>query len=834
MTEVQNKSQLRVAGPACAHCGLEVPQSLLRGGAEQQFCCSGCEQVYGILHDWGLDGYYDVVNRHGGLGNPAAVSGRKFHEFDDPVFQDGQVESTARGMHTTALYLEGVHCAACVWLVEELPSVLEGVASVRLNLASGVAQVEWDPTKVALSSIAHALDSIGYTPHVRRQGAVERVRRSEDKSLLIKIGVATVCAMNIMFIQGALYAGEHQGMESRFEQFFRWLSLALAIPVVLYSARPFFRAAWSGLVRRIPHMDLPIAIALGGAFGYSAYATFTGDGPVYFDSLSALVALLLGARYVQARAQRAALERANHIKSVAFVEYARRLDSLGISFEVPVRTLAIGNRVEVRSGELIPVDGLVVDGHSSVDNAVLTGEPNAVAVAEGDRVHAGATNLGAKIVVEVEAAGENTRVGGLLALVDEAMSRRAPIVQLADRISRIFVVSVLGLAVVAGVIAFVRTDGDVSGTLQQVVALLVVTCPCALGLATPVALTVALSKAASAGIFVKNPEAFELCRTIDTVYLDKTGTLTEGAATVTKWRGDESVRQFAFALESHSAHPVAQAFRRSLVQPVRPTFSVVDVVEVAGRGISGVVDGHRIAVGNAELMDLLGVHVPTERHTDIVELTALGLSPLLVANGDEVVAVAGIGDRLRPEAGATLEAFARAGIAVHILSGDHVDVVLRVATELGIPHERAHGGMTPEAKHEIVAAACKDGKGRVMMVGDGVNDAAALALADIGVAVHGGAGASIVAADVVLTRPGLSSLLDLLIGGRRVLGVIHRNLGFSLLYNIIGASLAIAGLVGPLLAAVLMPVSSLTVILSSVVGHTFVRPKKIAARLGGA
>jgi len=813
----------RPAPATCSHCGLEVPRSLVREGEDLQFCCSGCRQVYALIHEWGYDEYYRLVDSQNQDVQPARVAGRAFEDFDDETYQREFVDTVADGKQCAELYLEGVHCAACVWLVEKLPQAVPGLESVRLNLASSVAKVVWDPQEVSLAPVGRALDALGYTPHPHVAGEVRTARRAEDRALLIKLGVAAACAMNIMFLHGALYAGEHSGIAPEFESFFRWLSFALALPVVLFSARPFYRAAWGGLRRRVPHMDLPIAIALTVAFAYSAVTTITGTGEVYFDSLAALVALLLGARQIQRSAQRRALEQAENLRSVAFVEFARRLEGEGIeapSVEVPLVSLRAGDRVEVRSGELNPVDGVIVNGTSQVDNGVLTGESDPVEVGPKDRVYAGATNLGARLVVRVEATGDQTRVGALLAVVQDAMSKRPPVVQLADRMSRVFVIAVLGLAAVTGALWI----GDSLGAaLQHMVALLVVTCPCALGLATPVALSIGLTRAAQAGIFVKNPEALERLRRVDTVLLDKTGTLTEGRATVSRWRGPGATRDLACRLEVESSHPVAKAFRRAYERPLRVARSVTEVREIAGQGVSGLIDGRQVCVGNRRLIDNAGAALPPELAEHTEALVADGLSPIFVAVDDQVAGVAGVGDPLREDAVSTVAALARLGIRPRILSGDHPAVVTRVAARLGIAAGDARGGMTPEDKRDFVAALDADRASdhAIVMVGDGVNDAAAMALADVGVAVHGGAGASILAADVVLTREGLSPLLDLFSGARRVLTVVWRNLGFSLVYNLIGASLAMVGLVGPLLAAVLMPISSLTVILSSTLSRSF-------------
>ncbi len=823
MTDARGRTTLRLAPIACAHCGLEVPPTLVREGEPLQFCCSGCRQVYGLIHSLGYDQYYRLVEQQQGALEPATVSGRAFDDFDDPGVQGECTDATGGGQLRSRLYLEGVHCAACVWLVEKLPEVMPGLSSVRLNLANSVVEVVWQPGQASLAAVGRAFDALGYTPHIHRADQVREARRAEDRALLVKLGVAAACAMNLMFLHGALYAGEAQGMASPYEIFFRWLSLGVSAPVMFFSARPFFHTALAGLRNRMVHVDLPVALALAVAWSFSAWNTFAGAGPLYFDSLAALVAALLGARQVQRAAQRTALERADSLRGVAFIEFARRLAGEGVdapAIEVPIAALAEGDRVEVRSGELVPVDGVVLVGRSTIDNAVLTGESTPVAVHEGDVVSAGSTNLGARLVVRVSAAGAATRVGALLAIVQEALAHRPAVLQWTDRVARGFVFAVLGLAVVT---ALVWAHAGATVALERVVALLVVTCPCALGLATPVAVAVGLMRAARAGIFVKNPDVLQRLRRVDTVLLDKTGTLTLGRATLSDWRGDDGARDLAVALEAESSHPVAVAFRASYRRPVRVAREVSGVREAAGLGIAGVVDGRALAVGNLELVSAEGAHVPEAFALHAAGLLERGLSPVYVAVDGEVVGVGGVGDPLRADARATLDALRRLGVRPRIVSGDHPAVVARVAEALGVPPADARGGLSPEDKRDLVAALTSEPgrKGAVVMVGDGVNDAAALALADVGVVVLGGSGASIVAADVVLTREGVAPLLEIIRGSRRVLGVIGRNLAFSLLYNLAGASLALAGLVGPLLAAVLMPISSLTVILSSALTPTF-------------
>ncbi|MCX6552823.1 MAG: cation-translocating P-type ATPase, partial [Acidobacteria bacterium] len=710
-----------------------------------------------------------------------------------------------------------------VWLVERLPAVLRGVDEVRLNLTSAVAEITWSPADTRLSTIARALDRLGYTPHLHRAAGVQEARRVEDRAALARLGVAAACAMNLMFLHGALYAGEYSGMASPYETFFRWLSFAVAVPVLLFSARPFFRTALAGLEARVVHIDLPVAIALAVTFAASAWNTVRGSGPIWFDSLAMLVAALLGARQVQRSAQRAALERADSLRGAAFLEFARKITGPGLDapvVEVPLTALAPGDCVEVRSGELVPVDGAVVSGRSSLDNAVLTGETATVPVREGDAVNAGATNLGARLVVRVDAAGAQTRVGALLAVVQEALARKPALVRTTDLLARRFVQALL---VAAGLTAVAWFHRGPAVALERVVALLVVACPCALGLSVPLAVSVALLRAARAGIFIKNPDALERLRRVETVLLDKTGTLTEGRSTVARWHGDDAALQFARDLESESSHAVARAFRSSCGTTLRAVRTVADVVEIPGQGIAGRLDGHDIRVGNRAHVGAGGAFIPGELESVAGTIVGDGFSPVFVVVDGCVAGVGGIGDALRPDARRTVEALRGRGVRVRILSGDHPAIVARVAASLGLPAGDALGGLTPEDKRDIVAGlvAGADRAGAVVMVGDGVNDAAALALADVGIAVHGGSGATIVAADVVLTREGVAPLIDILDGASRLRGVIGRNLGFSLFYNAGASALAMAGMVGPLVAAILMPVSSLTVIVSSAFTRTF-------------
>ena len=796
----------------CSHCSLPVPAGLVEPGAELHFCCSGCRVAYEVIHEHGLDRYYDIKDRIDAPEEPAHTSGKSFAEFDDPAFDRLYCRTGADGLSTIELYLEGVHCAACVWLVEKLTVVVDGVAEVRLDLGRSLAHVTWDPDTTELSAVARFLDSIGYTPHPFRGVEARDMARREERSLLIRIAVAGAIAGNVMLIAFALYGGRFHGITDEYRQLFRWVSLGLALPSVLWCASVFYRGAWGALKTRTLHMDLPIAIGILAGFLQGAFNTIRGSGEIYFDSVTALIFFLLVGRFLQRRQQRTAASSTELLFSLA-PSTARLMTTEGVR-EVPLEALTPGCLVEIRAGDSIPADGVVVEGSSMLDRSLLTGESRPEAAATGDPVHAGTLNMSNRIVVEVHTAGEDTRIGRLMRLVEEGAQRRAPVVLLADRISGWFVAIVLVLAALT-LAVWLRLDP--AHAIEHAVALLIVSCPCALGLATPLAVSAAIGRAARRKILIKGGDALENLAHQGLMLLDKTGTLTEGRLAVVRWWGDEAVQPMVGALEFHSSHPVARALCEAYGDREAP--AIAEAREVPGAGIGGYCGGRRVlAASPGHAVSELGP-LPPGANDAVVRFAADGLSPVVIAVDGAVAAVAGIGDGLRPDTTPALSAIEGRGWRVEILSGDHPTVVESIGREVGLTPEQVRGGMTPEAKLEVVKAA--SGAETVAMVGDGVNDAAALSAATVGIGVHGGAEAALAAADVYLARPGLTPLVELLDGARRTLGVIRRNLVFSLTYNVIAVSLAMTGHMSPLLAAVLMPLSSMTVVLSSYRARTF-------------
>ncbi len=814
------------AAPGCAHCGLPVPTP----GAT--FCCAGCEAVNRALTSQGLTAWYTLA---GDERAPARTTDRTYAELDDPTFHRLNVstDADAPGRARTTLYLEDLRCTACVWLVEQLPAQLPGVHEVRVDLGRGRADVVFDPARAPLSTVARSLDRLGHPVHPYRGLDRDQARRREDRTLILKIGVAGAAAGNIMLLAIALYAGIFGGMSAADTAFFRWASMLVAVPALSYAATPFFRTALGALRAGQLHLDLPISIGILAGLGWGSANVVRGTGEIYFDSLGMLTFLLLIARWVQLRHHRRASS-ATEVLMAMTPSRARRIVDGGEPVLVPIEAIAVGDRVLVLAGEPMPVDGEVVRGRSTVDAGLLTGESRPVELAPGDRVFSGTINLVAPIELRAEATGEATRVGKLVARLEELSARRAPIQRFVDRVAGRFVAVVMSAALLTIVVWTVLAGLGVG--IEHAMALLVVTCPCALALATPLAVAVGLGRAARQGVLVKGADALERLATPGTLVLDKTGTVTEGQLRVVSWRGDRAVRPLVVALEAGSGHPVARALVAagpSAEEDGEPGLVVLPAVEVVreelGGGLLGVAaDGRHIAVGSPRWISTLAGLGPVE--AALAAATAEGASPVVVAlaGPDQplaAVAVIGVRDVVRADAATAIAELTRRGWTVELLSGDDPAVVARIAGELGIDPARARGGVSPEDKlHHIEALRAQApaaGGAPVVMVGDGVNDAAALTAATCGVAVHGSAEVAIEAADVFVARPGVTSVVELIAGATATLATIRRNLRFSLAYNLLGGTLAVTGLIHPLIGAIMMPLSSSTVLIASLRSRAF-------------
>lgn len=797
--------------PLCAHCGLEVPSARLEPSNDAQFCCDGCRSVFAILHAAGLQDFYAQRDPNERGASSPQRSQRKFEELDEPEFRKSHCQDRGDGVLFSEFFVEGVHCSACVWLLERLPRVEPAVLAARYDLSRSILQISWNSTSAPLSAVARALDSLGYPPHPTHSTTLASEQRKGDRALLLRVGIAGAAAGNVMLMALALYSGRYAGMAVEYAALFRWGSLAIATPAVFWAGSLFFRGGLAALRTRTPHMDLPVSLGLLAGYLGGAFNTLRGQGEIYFDSLCTLTFLLLVGRYLQRTHQRRSAKASELITALAPAT-ACLVDGETLR-EVPSNTVALGSIVEVRAGERIAVDGVVSDGISAIDASLLTGESLPTAVTVGDRVHAGTTNLSARLRVRVESVGVETRLGRLMQSVEATQRERAPIVRLADRVAGYFVLTIIGIAAFT---LLLWSKLDPSHALDHTVALLVVTCPCALGMATPLAVSAALRAAAQSGILFKSGDFIEELARPGVIVFDKTGTLTEGRLGLVAWSGDQALKALVRAAEATSGHPIARAFQRSIPDN---DLACSERREYAA-GIGARVDGRNVLVGSQAFVRATLGSLPLWSVTQAQAHAAAGQTPVLIAVDGEVRAIAAFADTIRADAAASLAKLAELGFQLELLSGDDPRVVDAVVRELGVPFSTATGGASPEAKLAAVNRLRAGGQ-RVFMVGDGVNDAAAMAAANVGIAVHGGAEACLSAADVFTTRPGLETVALAAVGSARTMRVIRIGLGLSLAYNVLGVALAVTGQLDPLWAAILMPISSITVVTAALRARTF-------------
>ena len=807
----------------CAHCGLPVPPVLVREGEAESFCCPGCEHVHRILLGAGLETYYDLRDEfeRPDAAQPARWTDETFAAFDRDVFRERHVRGLPGGLARVELLLEGVRCAACVWLVERLPRIEPGVHAARLGLADARVEVDFDPARTSPARIARALASLGYPPHPVRSEDRRAAGRREERRRLVRLAVAAACAGNAMLVAFALYSDRAGDLAPEHATLFRWTGMGLCLVSLAWPGAEFFRGAWAALRTRAGSLDVPIALALLVGAVAGTWQTVTGRGEAYFDSLTVLVFLLLVGRWVQFR-QQAWARRAVDLARAFTPSSARRVEPDGSLEEVAAEELAPGDVVEVRTGETLPADGRLTSGHVRLDRSLLTGEAEPVACDVGERVHGGTRNVGGTLRLRVEQVGAESRVGKLLERVERGLADKPAIQRLTDRIAWRFV-SVVSALAMATFLGWTLRSGLGAG-LDNAVALLIVACPCALGIATPLTLAVAAGRAANEGLLVQNAGAFEALARGGRLVLDKTGTLTFGRPQVTEWVGDESLQGAVAALEAGSVHPIGRALVDAFGGRPGAGRRAASVEERQDGGLVGKVGERSLRVGSILHLERNGCALPLELTRAAHRIEARGESVVAVAADGRARAVCGLADRLRPDAADALEELRVLGFEPEILSGDAVGAVRRAARDLRVPSELTRGACTPEQKQDHVRALRAAGE-RVAMVGDGVNDAAALTAADVGVSVHGSAEASLLAADIHVARAGLVPLVRLVHLSRRTLRTIRGNLLLSLGYNALAIGLAMVGLIDPLAAAILMPISSATVLVTAMLS---LRPRPAA------
>ncbi len=787
----------------CAHCLLELPgESAIRetiDGKETIFCCPGCQGIYGLLRSEGLTGFYS--RRQGWTPGPPETARVPLDMFEGAVRASG-------GGAEADLVISGIRCASCVWLIERYLEGRPGVLSARVNFATGRARVSWKPSESGIGEIAGAIRSLGYTPYPPGSLPAGDALRREMSDLLLRFGTAAFLSMQVMLFTAGLYAGYFQGIDARFANLFRWLCFFLSTPVIFYSGAPFFRGALRGARHGAFGMDALVFLGSFSAYGYSAVSLLLG-GEVYFDTATMILTILLLGRYIEAGARARAAEGISRLVRLAPVT-ARVAVPGGGTADVPVASLSRGDLVEVVPGERMPVDGTVVEGGSEADKALLTGESSPVRKNAGDPVVAGSLNGTGRLLVRVARTGAETVLSRIVQAVEEAQARKAPIQRLADRVVRVFVPAIL--AVSAGTVLFRLSVGFPShAALMAGISVLVIACPCALGLATPVAVLVGTTSAQAGGILVRGGDVLEQAANVRCVLFDKTGTLTLGRPRLTDvtgiGTGREEALRLAASLESSSEHAIGRAIAQAV--PHARRLPVRGFRAHPGEGIEGEIAGVRYLLGRPELLGRFGVPVDGETSRAYAALSASQRTAVLLSDTSRPLALLATMDALRPEAREAVSLLLAAGTAVAMVTGDDPGVAGRVAGEAGIGDFRAR--VTPEGKREEVRLA-RERFGPVLVVGDGVNDAPALAEADVGVAMGRGTGLAIHSSGATLMTEDLLRIPAFLALSRDTLRVIRQNLFWAFSYNLAAVPLAVAGKLHPIAAAAFMAGSSLLVV----------------------
>ncbi len=753
---------------------------------------------------------------------PAAAT---FHPelcvLDDPLETrkftriDGQGEAA---IAESSLRLSGLRCAACADLIEQALLALDGVVAARVNSAAQRATVRWRPAQVSASVLVSAVRAAGYGAEPDTAAGARRLRLHEGRAALWRLFVAGFCAMQIMMLATPAYVAGPGELTDDLRQLLNIASWMLVLPVMLFSAAPFFSGAWQMVKRRRIGMDVPVAIGLAVSFCASSVVAFDPAGAggllgreVYFDSLAMFVSFLLLGRWLETRARhRSAQSLESSLDRLGRV--ALRVSADGSVEPVSPQRLQPGDRVRVPVGDAFPADGQVVTGDTWVDESLLTGESALVQRPCQASVVAGSVNRGAPVEVRVERVGLDTRHEAVVALMREALTQRSGLVRVADRMAAPFLWAVLGLAALA---ALGWSVIDPSRAVWVAVSVLIVTCPCALSLAAPSALLAATGALARRGLLLRHLDALEALARVNHVMLDKTGTLTTGEpawVSIRRLQGcegldDATVLQAAASLAAWSTHPLAAALCTAAAALPRSTarpHAWRQVTESPGLGLAARdAQGCEWRLGSSRWLG-------ASRESEAAGLTSVWFGRVGEGAGSPLVELC-FAERLRPEAAHAVAAWQREGVRITLLSGDHTDRVEAVARQLGVATVLAHGATTPEGKLAALRAAQQRGD-VVLMVGDGVNDAPVLARADVSVAMGHGALVARMHADAVLVTQDLSQLVQARHLARHTLRVVRQNLAWAAGYNAICVPVALAGYLPPWAAGLGMAISSLLVV----------------------
>ncbi len=785
---------------ACSHCHLEfeknemIPDS--EGAKELFFCCKGCQGVYHLLKDEGLDSFYGKMGAN--TLEPPKHLLEDSSRFDFEGFHKRYVTVRADGFNEISLIIEGIHCAACVWLNEKILTRAEGVVEANINFTNNKARIVWDENKIKLSQIIDKIRAIGYdaVPYdsrIQEEGA-NRLRRANYTKMIVGV----FATMNIMWIAVALYAGYFTGIEEGHKNILHLAEFLLASITLFYSGSIFYKGAFGAARHGFVTMDTLVSTGATLTYAYSIYASLTHAGEAYFDSVTMIITFILAGKYLESLSKKQAVDTLDKISSIIPTEVAV---VRGETAEfVSIESVALGDVVEMRAGDVAAVDGEVMSGEANFDESTLSGEPEPVLKKVGDKITSGSKNLDGVLRYRVTKDFKHSSFSEIVRLLSESLEKKPKIESIANNLSRYFSIAILSLALFtflgwlfAGGISFERA-------LVISVSVIIIACPCALALATPIASVIGLYAAAKKGAIFKSSSFLETIAKADMLVVDKTGTLTEGKPKVVNETSFDRYDKGALvALVAVSRHPVSEAIFAHVGEKAA---QIEEAKEIRSKGIEAMSGGRQIVGGNLEYLAAHGIACDIKSDKTL----------FAYAEGGELKVVFELEDRIKAGAKEAVTAIAKEGLKVVMLTGDNELSAAKVANELGITEYKAK--MTPQDKLSFIESAQKSGK-IVIMAGDGINDSLALARADIGVAMASGAEINLQTSDIVLLKNSLVELKDAVFIGRKTYRTIKQNITISIIYNAITIPLAMAGFVIPLVAAISMSFSSILVVLNS-------------------
>jgi len=782
---------------ACTHCHLEFDKSVMIVDGENYFCCNGCQGVYHLLSDEGLDSFYEKT---GGVKlAPPTQQYEDSANFDAPAFYDRFVKVNSDGFSEVSLIIEGIHCSACVWLNEKALHKMDGVIEADINFTNNKAHIVWADDVLKLSQIIDMIRAIGYNAYPYDASIQEAHANKERKDYYLRMAVAIFATMNIMWVAVAQYAGYFSGITQEMKNILNIAEGVLATPVLFYSGWIFFRGAYYGLKTKVVNMDILVATGASLTYIYSLYITITQSGEAYFDSVSMIITFVLIGKFLEVLSKKSAADALDvigkHIPTEARIFRNDKIVSLKLE------DIKVGDIIIVSSGEKVLFDGVISKGEGSFNESSLTGESEPIYKSVGDKVISGTVSIDADVYFRASKDFEHSTLSNLVALLDKAINKKPKIQQMANKLSEYFSSTILMASFMTFVVWWLWPHSFETSFMVGI-SVIVIACPCALALATPVATLVGLSLGAGRGILFKEAAQLETMAKVDTVLLDKTGTITVGSPEVVK---EHIIKDFdkgvLLSLVKSSNHPISKGIHEFLFENGDDLKEMAfdELKQIPASGIVARYKGKNIFGGNSKLLESYGIKTDFQSDNS---LFYYGIDK-------EIIAIYELSDKIKNDANSVVKTFQDSGVDVVMLTGDHEKSAIKVANAVGISKFKFE--LTPEQKAEYITSLHNEGK-VVVMVGDGVNDVLALAQADIGIVMGNGSDIAVDVGDVVLLNDSLKSLLDAYKISHTTFNLIKQNLALSLVYNAITIPLAMAGYVIPLVAAISMSVSSLLVV----------------------